>query len=112
MIPVSVTRWNGKGVEHLHGAWHTMPVGNVLWVWIDDCHRLLGADGYWVHGNQYGCTYEDAYPKYGGVRYMMWEIVDGEMRSVGEYPPPEGAYVIRGIELPDDLWYQILEEHS
>ena len=112
-LTASVARWNGRRAQHLHGSWRSMPTEGILWVDISVGgfrHRLLGADGYWVSGDRYGCTYEDAEPIYGGLPYVAWEVVDGVMRRVGAVPPPEGVHVVRGIALPDDVWLRVLGE--
>ena len=114
-MTTAVTYWVDGEVRHLEGAWERMPGDDALWVWIEvdgARHRLLGADGYWVHGLRYGCTYEDAEPIYGGALYTAWAVTEGEMIYLGDVPPPEGAHVIRGVELPDEVWLRVLAEHS
>lgn len=111
-MQVSVTYWEHDQVVVRDGArWSELPVGGVMWVWVrvgGHGHRLLGADGYWVHGQHYGCTYEDAAPIYGGMPNAAWEVADGRMRSLGAVPPPEGAHVIRGVEVPDEVWADLM----
>ena len=71
-------------------------------------HVLRGADGYWVDGTRFGVTFEDAAPRFGGALYAAYEWGGADAaRALGPVPPPDGARVLRGVELPDALWAEV-----
>jgi hypothetical protein len=110
---VTVAYWEGGQVVTRSGAeWASLPVDGVLWVDVERdgyLHRMRGADGYWVHGTRYGCTFEWAQPRFGGSACAAWEWSGGSYAvSLGETPPPEGVQVLRGKMLPDDVWARVL----
>lgn len=112
MIKTKVTYWIDGGIWTFVNEWKNMRHYGVLWVDIvhgEHMHRLLGADGYWVADDLYGVTFEDAHPKYGGYKYAMWQVTDDGMEFLGEIEPPIDAYIIRGIEIPDNIWKSITE---
>lgn len=104
----SVAYWEGARVVTRSGAdWSALPVDGVLWVTAElggHRHVLLGADRYWVEGLRYGMTYEDAQPVHGGRLYAAWEWAGGVHVDLGDLPPPEGAHVLHGIAVPDEVW--------
>jgi hypothetical protein len=105
-----VAYYDNGTVQHVTDEWHKLPKEDVLWVDVyagSHKHVLLGGDTYWIHGNMYGMTYEWAQPRFGGVLYAAWRVVEGEFEYVGEVPPPEGAYQINGKGLPDDEWEEL-----
>lgn len=105
---IAVTYWEGgRRTVTRTGPWETMPTAGVLWVTLvrgRHRHVLLGADGYWVLGDRYGMTYEDAQPRYGGRPYAAWEWREEGARFLGEQAPPAWAHTVRGVQVPDDVW--------
>ena len=111
---VTVAYWEHDQVVERSGAdWSSLPVGGVLWVDVrrgEHLHRMRGADGYWVDGDYYGCTFEWAQPKFGGMACAAFEWPEGEgARPLGELPPPQGVRVLRGLMLPDDVWEELTQ---
>ncbi len=110
---VTVAYWEGGRVVTRSGAeWSSLPVGGVLWVDVERdgrLHRMRGADGYWVMGTRYGCTFEWAQPRFGGMdcAAFEWSGSTGAI-SLGAMPPPAGARVLRGQMLPDDVWAEVI----
>ena len=113
-MQASAAYWTGAGVRALSGPWLRMPTDGVLWVTLEHGghrHVLLGADRYWMDGDRYGMTYEDAQPVHGGRLYAAWEWARGGHVDLGDTPPPVGVHAIYGIALPDDVWAQVVREH-
>ena len=106
---MTVAYWeHGRVVERSGADWSSLPVGGVLWVDVrrgEHLHRMRGADGYWVDGTRYGCTFEDAQPQFGGVARAAFDWPEGEPAlPLGELPPPGGVRVVRGLMIPDETW--------
>lgn len=114
-MKVSVTYWREGRAVSLDGPdWHLLPVDGVLWVEVGRgglTHRLLGADGYWVDGDRYGVTYDGRTRQlYGGCRYAAWRWPAGGAVPLGDVPPPQGAHVIRGVQVTDEVWADLMRE--
>jgi hypothetical protein len=104
-----VTYWRRGRTVQRTDSWDRLPREGVLGVRISDgdrSHLLVGADGYWIDGDTYGVTYEDAVPRFGGIPFASWGW-GREHYDLGVAPPPEGVAVLRGIEIPDDVWREV-----
>jgi len=93
----------GNEVEYIStDQWRDLPANNLLWVDViigSLTHKLLGADVYWVEGNQYGMVYDGSCCHSG---YASWEVMDRIIRI--DTPPPEGAHKVFGVMVPDAQW--------
>ena len=111
-MQVTVAYWeHGQVVERSGADWSSLPVGGVLWVDVRRdglLHRLIGADGYWIDGSRYGCTFEWAQPQFGGMACAAFDWPDGGGAvSLGELPAPQVARVLSGLMVPDDIWERL-----
>ena len=108
-MDVSVTYYrNGCAVTET-GAWNSMADTNVLWVNLThhgNTHTLLGADYYWIEGTSYGMEFDPIH----GQQFAAWKLSDNGVDYLGDVPPPDGAYILSGIEVSDELWRKLAEE--
>lgn len=87
--------------------WQKVPDTGLLAVIVEHNgmkHTLIGADGYWIDGNTYGLTFEDAVPRFGGDMYASW-YMGNEHKYLGKVVPHTTTVVKLGIEIPDEEWY-------
>ena len=66
-------------------------------------HNLIGADYYWCHGGMYGMVYDGSCCPAGSVTWLHGE--DGAQAV--DLPAPDGAIMLEGILLPDDVWERV-----
>lgn len=106
-MQITVTYWTGEALVDRTGAWEEMPSSDVAYVTIEQgeyTHRLQGMDCYWVHGRCFGMfNLPENYSIYDGYQEVAYEWGDSECVALGAVPAPDGAHVLHGVMMPDDV---------
>lgn len=67
------------------------------------CHNLVGGDFYWFHDDLYGMVYDGSCCPAG---WVTWRHSASGAQKV-DIAPPEGARMLTGVLLPDDVWERV-----
>jgi hypothetical protein len=114
---VEIASDGGRPIVTLEGegsaAWQALPPHDIVRVTllIGSYRRILcGMDRYWMKGNQYGNfvdeTNRDWYEGAHAVAFE-WDPLLLRERKIEDALPPEGAHVLAGAMIPDDLAVEI-----
>jgi hypothetical protein len=115
---IRVAHWDpaGERVLFYEGGVNQIPRENILWIdleWTGGwSQRLIGADRYWVRGGTFGVTFEQSRLRFGGLASFAWEFNFNGSVGMGEVPPPQGARIAAGVELPDEQWEEVVRTYG
>jgi hypothetical protein len=118
MIDWSVDYWQaGAPVStrcRAHGSWAELPTEGVVRVHLrhgEYSHTLQGMDNYWLaeEHHTYGMFNDPENAAwYEGRQAVAWAWPTPETCvSIANTDPPQGAHILRGVMLPDDLAREI-----